>query len=126
MWGRAMPCVWRGMASHRHLVIAVTEKTRPSREGEIGTGSYTMSSNLEAEALIPDNGILSRTQHNDDRVKVVIFGFSEGQELSAPTAPLAAALYFVRGEVRLTLGEDAHDVNAGAYIHMPPTFTHAI
>jgi quercetin dioxygenase-like cupin family protein len=64
-----------------------------------------MSANLEAEAPIPDNGILSRAQHDDDRVKVVIFGFSEEQELSAHTAPMAAALYFVHGEARLTLGE---------------------
>ena len=85
-----------------------------------------MYANLEAEAPIPDNGILSRTLHNDDHVKVVIFGFSEGQELSAHTAPMAVALYFVRGEARLTLGEEAHDVKAGAYIHMPPGLTHGI
>jgi quercetin dioxygenase-like cupin family protein len=85
-----------------------------------------MYTNLEAEAPIPENGILSRTLHNDDHVKVLVFGFSEGQELSAHTAPMAASLYFVRGEARLTLGEEAHEVKAGAYIHMPPALTHGI
>jgi quercetin dioxygenase-like cupin family protein len=87
---------------------------------------YTFYANLEAEAQVPANGILSRTLYNDDHVKVVLFGFAEGQELSAHTAPMAASLYFVRGEAQLTLGEDKQDVKAGAYIHMPPQLQHGI
>ena len=68
--------------------------------------SYSFFANLEAEAQIPENGILSRTLYNDDHVKVLIFGFAAGQELSAHTAPMAASLYFVRGEATLTLGAD--------------------
>jgi len=87
---------------------------------------YTFYASLEAEAQVPANGILSRTLYNDDHVKVVLFGFAEGQELSAHTAPMAASLYFVRGEARLTLGEDGHDVKAGAFVHMPPHLQHGI
>jgi quercetin dioxygenase-like cupin family protein len=46
--------------------------------------------------------------------------------MSAHTAPMAASLYFVRGEAQLTLGEDKQDVKAGAYIHMPPQLQHGI
>jgi len=87
---------------------------------------YTIYASLEAEAQIPANGILSRTLYNDDHVKVVLFGFAEGQELSAHTAPMAASLYFVRGEARLTLGEEGHDVQAGALVHMRPGLQHGI
>ena len=38
--------------------------------------SYAFYPNLEAEVQIPENGILSRTLYNDDRLKVVIFGFA--------------------------------------------------
>jgi len=88
--------------------------------------SYAIYPNLEAEVQIPENGILSRTLYNDDHLKVVIFGFAPGQELSAHTAPMAASLYFVRGEAQLTLGEDVREVGAGCFVHMPPKLQHGI
>ncbi|HEY2012613.1 MAG TPA: cupin domain-containing protein [Bryobacteraceae bacterium] len=87
---------------------------------------YTLYPSLEAEVQIPENGILSRTLHNDDHVKVVIFGFAPGQELSAHTAPMAASLYFVSGEGQLTLGSDVQEVKAGAFVHMTPKLQHGI
>jgi quercetin dioxygenase-like cupin family protein len=59
-------------------------------------------------------------------VKVVLFGFSGGHELSAHTAPMPAALYFLEGEADLTLGADTRSVKAGAFAHMPPYLSHAI
>lgn len=88
--------------------------------------TYRLFPNLEAEAQIPENGILSRTLYNDDHVKVLVFGFAAGQELSAHTAPMAASIYFVRGEAKLTLGTEVHDVKEGCFVHMPPQLTHGI
>jgi len=88
--------------------------------------AYTLYSNLDAEVTIPENGILSRTLYNDDHLKVVIFGFAAGQELSAHTAPMAATLYFVRGEARLTLGGDELQAGPGTFVHMPPQLQHGI
>jgi quercetin dioxygenase-like cupin family protein len=90
------------------------------------SAEYTLCPSLEAEAPIPENGILSRTLHNDDHVKVVLFGFATGQELSAHTAPMAASIQFVSGEARLTLGGETHEVKAGAFVHMPPQLPHGI
>ena len=90
------------------------------------SAEYTIYPNLEAEVQIPENGILSRTLYNDEHVKVVIFGFAAGQELSAHTAPMAASLYFVSGEAQLTLGEEVREVKAGAYVHMPPKLQHGV
>ena len=87
---------------------------------------YTFLENIEAEVPIPENGILSRTLFNDDALKVVAFGFAAGQELSAHTAPMAAILYFTRGEATLTLGTEKKNVSAGAFVHMPPQTTHGI
>ncbi len=81
---------------------------------------------LEAEVQIPENGILSRTLYQDDHVKVLIFGFAPGQELSAHTAPMAASLYFVSGEADLTLGDERREAKPGTYVHMPPALTHGI
>lgn len=87
---------------------------------------YTFLENIETEVPIPENGILSRTLFNDDAVKVVAFGFSPDQELSAHTAPMAAILYFVKGEAELTLGGEKKHVRAGAFVHMPPETPHGI
>ena len=86
----------------------------------------TFLENLEGEVPIPENGILSRTLFNHDALKVVVFGFSSGQELSAHTAPMAAILYFMRGEAELTLGAEKKHVRAGAFVHMPPQTPHGI
>src|SRR5579863_6694985 len=87
---------------------------------------YTFLENIETEVPIPENGILSRTLFNDEAVKVVAFGFSPDQELSAHTAPMAAMLYFVKGEAEVTLGGKKKHVRAGAFVHMPPQTPHGI
>jgi quercetin dioxygenase-like cupin family protein len=88
--------------------------------------AYAFYASLEAEVQVPENGILSRTLYNDDHVKVVIFGFGPGQELSAHTAPMAASLYFLSGEAQLTLGEDVREAKAGSYAYMTPQLQHGI
>ena len=87
---------------------------------------YNFIADLNAEVEVPENGILSRTMHNDDHLKVVLFGFAPGQELSAHTAPFAASLYLVRGEARLTLGADTREAGAGCFVHMTPNLAHGI
>ena len=44
---------------------------------------------------IPKDSIVSRTFHEDERLKVILFGFAEGQELSEHTASQPAMLQFI-------------------------------
>jgi len=88
--------------------------------------NYTFLENVEAEVPVPENGILSRTLFNDDSLKVVAFGFSAGQELSPHTAPMAAILYFVKGEAEVSLGGEKSTAHAGTLVHMPPQLPHGI
>ena len=104
----------------------VTSPGRAKAQTQIMSTNYTFFANLAAEAQVPENGILSRTLHNDDHVKVVLFGFAAGQELSAHTAPMAAMLYFVSGEAKVTLGEDVQETGPGAFVYMPPQLPHGI
>jgi quercetin dioxygenase-like cupin family protein len=67
---------------------------------------------------VPKQGILSSALHNDDQVKVVLFGFSTGQELSAHTTPFPVDLFFLRGEGTLTLGPDRKNVAPGLFAHI--------
>lgn len=74
----------------------------------------------------PVDGTLSRTLHADERVKVVLFAFSQGQELSEHTASVPAQLHFLRGEITLTLGQDTLEAGPGAWVHMPAHLPHSL
>ena len=87
---------------------------------------YTHFSDLAKEVQPPDKGILSRTLFNDDRLKVVLFGFAQGEELSEHTASMPAVLYFLQGEAKLTLGDDTLEAGPGAWVHMPKGLRHSI
>ncbi len=93
---------------------------------EISMSLYTLVNNLGTEIAIPEKGILSHTIHNDDAVKVILFGFAPGQELTAHTAPMPALIHFLEGEATLTLGPDTIEAKAGMFIHMTPQLTHGI
>ena len=88
--------------------------------------AYAFFSDLAQETQPPDKGILSRTLHNDERVKAVIFGFAQGEELSEHTASMPAIVQFIRGEATLTLGADTHAAQPGTWVHMPAGLTHSI
>ena len=87
---------------------------------------YMLIPDIQTEIQPPQKGILSHTVFNDDHVKIVIFGFSPGQELTAHTAPMPATLHFLRGEATLTLGDDTYEVGPGTVVHMDAKLTHGI
>ena len=90
------------------------------------TTAYTHMLDLAKEVPPPDKGILSRTLFNDDRLKVVLFGFGPGEELSEHTASMPAVLHFLQGEASLTLDTDALEAKPGTWVHMPKGMRHSI
>jgi quercetin dioxygenase-like cupin family protein len=88
--------------------------------------TYSHFSDVAQQAQPPDRGILSRTLHQDDRLKVVLFGFAPGEELSEHTASMPAVLHFLRGEARLTLGDDALEAGPGTWAHLPRGMRHSV
>jgi quercetin dioxygenase-like cupin family protein len=88
--------------------------------------SYTRFSDLAKEAQPPDKGILSRTLHGDDRLKAVLFGFAQGEELSEHTASMPAVLHFLQGGANLTLDDDTVEAGPGTWVHMPKGMRHSI
>jgi quercetin dioxygenase-like cupin family protein len=89
--------------------------------------TYKYVADLPSEMVtIPADSIISRSLHEDDQVKIILFGFAPGQELSEHTASVPASLYFVQGEADLTLGADAMTAQTGTWVHMPPKLPHSI
>ena len=87
---------------------------------------YLLVPNVLEAIQPPEEGILSHTLHNDDGIKIILFAFAPGQELTAHTAPMPATIHFLRGEATVTLGPDTQEVRAGALIHMQPKLMHGI
>jgi quercetin dioxygenase-like cupin family protein len=90
------------------------------------TTSYTLVADLTHQLETPTDGTLSRTIHQDERLKVVLFSFSAGQELSEHTASTPAIMHFLAGESELTLGTDTVAAAAGTWVHMPAQLPHSI
>jgi quercetin dioxygenase-like cupin family protein len=90
------------------------------------TTAHTHFSDLAKEVQPPTKGILSRTLYNDDRLKAVLFGFAQGEELSEHTASMPAVLHFLQGEARLTLGDDTVEARPASWVHMPTGLRHSI
>jgi quercetin dioxygenase-like cupin family protein len=88
--------------------------------------NYKFIEDLATFIEVPQDGVLSRTVYSDERIKAVIFGFDTGQELSEHTASMPAIIHIVKGEARLTLGEDIREVGAGAWVHMPANLSHSV
>jgi len=85
-----------------------------------------MHAGLAESIETPTDGTLSRTLYQDERVKVVLFSFSAGQELSEHTASTPAIMHFLTGESEVTLGPDRVTAAAGTWIHMAAQLPHSI
>jgi quercetin dioxygenase-like cupin family protein len=90
------------------------------------TEAYVYVRDVREEAQVPAKGILSQTLQNDDRTKVILFGFASGQELSAHTAPFPAMLTFLKGDALLTLGGEERQATEGTFVYMAPNLEHGI
>jgi quercetin dioxygenase-like cupin family protein len=90
------------------------------------TTTYAHFSDLAQEVQPPDKGILSRTLFSDDRLKAVLFGFAQGEELSEHTASMPSVLHFLQGEARRTLADDTLEARPATWVHMPAGLKHSI
>ena len=77
-------------------------------------------------ADIPVDSIISRTIHDDEHSKTILFGFAPGQVLSEHTAAKPAILYFLTGQAQLKLGNDEKLAQPGTWVHMPPHLPHSV
>ena len=86
----------------------------------------TVLRDLAAEVEIPDNGTLSRVLYKDEHIRLVVFAFDKGQELTDHTAGVPVTIHVVRGRLALTLGDEAEEIGPGSWVHIPAGLTHAL
>lgn len=89
--------------------------------------AYTYIADLNARLPeVPPDSIVSRGLPCDGPVKLTLFGFAPGQELSEHTSSRFAVLHILAGEADVTLGDDAYPAQPGTFITMPPNLPHSI
>lgn len=81
---------------------------------------------LAAESPPPARGILSQTLYDGDDVRLVMFGFAPGEELSEHTAARPAVVHVLAGEAEAVVGGTRLHLGAGSWFHMPARTAHSI
>jgi quercetin dioxygenase-like cupin family protein len=87
---------------------------------------YTYFERLGDTSQMPPDSILSRTLVNNAHLRLVLFQFAPGQELTEHISAMPAVIHIVSGEARLTLGDDVKEARSGAWAYMAPSLKHAI
>jgi quercetin dioxygenase-like cupin family protein len=81
---------------------------------------------LAVETQFAPNGIVSRTLLRTPTARMVLFGFSEGQELTEHTSTQYATVHILSGECEFSLFGKPHQLKAGDFLYMPPNAPHAL
>jgi quercetin dioxygenase-like cupin family protein len=88
--------------------------------------SYFVVENLLTQVEIPKDRSVSLTLHHDERVKVVLFGLSAGQELSRNSTAVPAILEIVQGNARVTLDSETKELTQASWIFLEANLPHAV
>ena len=81
---------------------------------------------LADETRFAPNGIVSRTLMRTANSRVVLFGFTEGQELTEHTSTQSALIQILSGECEISLGGKPRVMKSGELLYMPPNLPHAV
>lgn len=89
--------------------------------------AYTLINKVDdlVEMISPES-ITSRTFYKDGNLKAILFAFDAGQELSEHSTNQTAIVQIIKGDAMVTLGDDQHDLQQGAWVHMPPKLKHSV
>jgi len=71
-------------------------------------------------------GIVSRTVLQTPEVRVVMFTFADGQELTSHTNRRRVLVHVLEGECEFQFGGEWQRLAAGALLHLPPNDPHAV
>ena len=81
---------------------------------------------LAAGAPHVPRGIHSQTLYDGPDLRLVLFAFAPGEELSEHTAARPAVVHVLDGEGDAVVGGDAHPIASGTWFRMPAGMPHSI
>ena len=90
------------------------------------TNHFSILTALQEPLDAPADSIVSRTVYTSDTVRIILFAFAPGQELSEHTSTREALIHILEGDALISLGGEAVDARPGALIRMEPKLPHSV
>jgi quercetin dioxygenase-like cupin family protein len=87
---------------------------------------FSLLTALQEPLEAPAESIVSRAVYTSDTVRIVLFAFAPGQELTEHTSTREALIHVLDGRAAITLGSETVDAGAGALIRMAPKLPHSV
>ena len=81
---------------------------------------------LAPAAHASEAGIVSRTVLHTPEVRVILFAFADGQELTGHRSARRALVHILSGACEFTFEGAAQTLSAGTLLHLPPNHPHAV
>lgn len=81
---------------------------------------------LRTEVTIPTDGTISRKLFEDARLRLVVFGFDAGQELTEHTSSAELIVQVVSGSITLTVEGTAHVMTPASWLVLEPRRAHSL
>ncbi len=81
---------------------------------------------LTESAPAVGHGIVSQTLLATPELRVVLFTFAAGQELTEHTSTSRALIQVLTGDAEFQVGGVARKLKAGDLLHLPPGMPHAV
>ena len=81
---------------------------------------------IAAAVAPPEGGVISRTLHEEDGLRLVAFGFAAGERLTEHTSSRTAIVQVLEGRLRVTLAGEPHELGPGDWVRMAPGLAHAV
>ena len=81
---------------------------------------------LAEAAQFSEAGIVSRALHDRAGVRMTLFAFAAGQQLTEHASPARALVQILSGACEFTLAGRKTPLRAGDLLHMPPGLAHAV
>lgn len=81
---------------------------------------------LAGAAQAADAGIVSRTVLQTPEVRVVLFSFAEGQELTEHRSSRRVIIHVLSGTGEFEFNGTWHTLAAGTLLYLPPLHPHAV
>jgi quercetin dioxygenase-like cupin family protein len=85
-----------------------------------------VSADLIAELPVAPRATTSRVVVDTDAVRVVLFAFDTGEELTDHTAAMPVVVTLLDGAIRFRVGDQDHDLAPGDVVYLPAHETHAL
>lgn len=73
-----------------------------------------------------DHGIVSRAVLTTRGLRITLFHFAAGQELSEHTSKSRALVQILTGTCKFSVGPTVHTLKPGDVLHLPPGELHAV